>query len=345
MEVGKSKEEEPWIDIAKWIACMLVLLGHFFQSMVKSGLMNESALYEWFQHTIYLFHVPLFFICSGYLYQKNSTVTTLKQWKENVLRKALNLGVPYVVFSLVTYLLKALFQDSVNTENSGGLLHTLLLDPISPYWYLYVLFFLFVLVPTLKGKKAAWIVFGISLLIYPFQHFGWIDEVYFLQGVLHRAVWFLLGMVLSFYSQKFRFTIRYFLVTLLLFPFSFWGFQTETTYSVWILYSLLLGLLGCFFIIEGALWLSNKVSDKMIQFSRKNTLPIFLMHTIFAAGIRSILVKLGITNLGIHVLLGISGSIILPVIAAEMMQRFKWLYFLIRPGCILMKKKTEEGRA
>ena len=62
------KTREKWVDDVKVIACILVVLGHFFQSMVKASIMPDSDLYEWFITTIYDFHVPLFFIYSGYLY-------------------------------------------------------------------------------------------------------------------------------------------------------------------------------------------------------------------------------------------------------------------------------------
>lgn len=60
-EMKLSKSRELWPDLVKVIACGLVLLGHFSQSMIKSGFMNDGVLYEWFQLTIYSFHVPLFF--------------------------------------------------------------------------------------------------------------------------------------------------------------------------------------------------------------------------------------------------------------------------------------------
>ena len=66
------KTREKWVDDIKVIACILVVLGHFFQSMTKASIMPENDLYKWFNTTIYYFHVPLFFICSGYLYQKYS---------------------------------------------------------------------------------------------------------------------------------------------------------------------------------------------------------------------------------------------------------------------------------
>ena len=88
------RTREKWVDDVKVIACILVVLGHFFQSMTKANILPENALYKWFNTTIYYFHVPLFFICSRYLYQKYSKVDSLKSWKKNVLKKALAIGVP-----------------------------------------------------------------------------------------------------------------------------------------------------------------------------------------------------------------------------------------------------------
>ena len=59
-----------WIDNIKLFACILVAAGHFFMSMTASGVISDTMAYNWFIDTIYYFHVPLFFICSGYLYQK-----------------------------------------------------------------------------------------------------------------------------------------------------------------------------------------------------------------------------------------------------------------------------------
>lgn len=121
--VGKR---EVWVDDVKVIACVLVVLGHFFQSMTKAGIVPAGNLYEWFNTTIYYFHVPLFFICSGYLNQKYSKVNSFKSWKKNVLKKALALGVPYVTFTTATWVLKKVFSSNVN-DQIGGLGDTLLL--------------------------------------------------------------------------------------------------------------------------------------------------------------------------------------------------------------------------
>lgn len=147
------KTREKWVDDVKVIACILVVLGHFFQSMTKANILPENDLYKWFNMTIYYFHVPLFFICSGYLYQKHSKVNDFKSWKKNVAKKVLALGVPYVTFSTATWVLKTVFSDSVN-KHADSLLETLVLNPSAPYWYLYALFFLFLITPTFTSLKV-----------------------------------------------------------------------------------------------------------------------------------------------------------------------------------------------
>ena len=49
------RTREKWADDVKVIACILVVLGHFFQSMTKANILPENDLYEWFETTIYYF--------------------------------------------------------------------------------------------------------------------------------------------------------------------------------------------------------------------------------------------------------------------------------------------------
>lgn len=157
-----AKKHEFWIDYIKVFACILVVLGHFFQSIVKASIVPDNILYQWFNTTIYYFHVSLFFICSGYLYQKYSHVDSINAWKNNVIKKAIALGLPYFVFSFATWLLKTVFSGSVNGQ-IGGLGDTLFLHPTSPYWFLYILFFIFLVTPTVKTLTGMTILLGIAI--------------------------------------------------------------------------------------------------------------------------------------------------------------------------------------
>ncbi len=95
------RTREKWVDDVKVIACILVVLGHFFQSMTKSNILPENGLYQWFNTTIYYFHVPLFFICSGYLYQKYSKVNSVGSWCKNVAKKHWHSAYPMPLLRLL----------------------------------------------------------------------------------------------------------------------------------------------------------------------------------------------------------------------------------------------------
>ena len=191
-EKAAAKTREKWVDDVKVIACILVVLGHFFQSMTKANILSENDLYEWFNTTIYYFHVPLFFICSGYLYQKYNKVNSVGSWYRNVAKKVLALGVPYATFTTATWVLKKVFSSSVN-DQIGGLGETLFLHPTAPYWYLYALFFIFLVTPTFNSVKAAAVGLVVALaaksLILTGEY-----SVYAVLTVLSNEIWFVLGM-------------------------------------------------------------------------------------------------------------------------------------------------------
>ena len=147
-----SSKRVIWVDYVKVFACILVVLGHFFQSMVKDRIILEGNFYIWFKITIYYFHVPLFFICSGYLYQKYSKVDSWKSWGQNISKKFITLGIPYFVFTFVTWGLKSLFASTSYSE-IGGLFDTLFVNPIPPYWFLYILFIIFFMTPTMRSPN------------------------------------------------------------------------------------------------------------------------------------------------------------------------------------------------
>lgn len=92
------KLREIWVDNVKVIACILVVICHFFMSMVTANVLSNTDFYQWFRQTIYYFHVPLFFICSGSLYQKLSRVDDIQSLMKNISKKALNLGV-HILYS------------------------------------------------------------------------------------------------------------------------------------------------------------------------------------------------------------------------------------------------------
>ena len=322
------KTREKWVDDVKVIACILVVLGHFFQSMTKANILPENDLYKWFNTTIYYFHVPLFFICSGYLYQKYSKVNSLGSWRRNVAKKVLALGIPYVTFSTATCVFKKVFSSSVN-DQIGGLGDTLFLHPTAPYWYLYALFFIFLLTPTFKSVKVAAVGLVVALAAKCLFLTGGGYDVYAVSTVLSNEIWFVLGMSICAFDVHLKGKrVQGAICGLLFMIMSVVVYMMEKPNKV---VSFALGLLACIAVIFLVVNSEEKFGSCM-DFLAKYTMPIFLMHTLFAAPLRSILMKLGIENAVLHVVLGLGISFAGPIIAACIMKKTKWLEFFLYPN-------------
>ena len=324
------KIREKWVDDVKVIACILVVLGHFFQSMTKANILPENGLYQWFNTTIYYFHVPLFFICSGYLYQKYSKVNNVDSWCRNVAKKVLALGVPYVTFTTATWVLKKVFSSSVN-DQIGGLGDTLFLHPTAPYWYLYALFFIFLVTPTFSEKKVTLVGVIIAVILRIIISQG-VYSVYAVSVVFAYEIWFVFGMSICVYDIQLNGKGKMGAICGILFVvISVIVYVTDMHKS---LISFSLGILACISILLIVADFKTGLG-KWSDFLAKYTMPIYLMHTLFAAPMRSALLKISIGNAVIHVVLGLGISFVGPIIAARIMEKTKWLEFFLYPNKII----------
>ena len=100
--------------------------------------------------------------------------------------------------------------------------------------------------------------------------------------------------------------------------------------------SFIMGLLACVAVILMVAGFEEKFGKGM-DFLAKYTMPIFLMHTLFAAPLRSILMKVGIENAVVHVVLGLGISFAGPIIAAWIMKKTRWLEFFLYPNKFVRK--------
>ncbi|MBE5825493.1 MAG: acyltransferase [Butyrivibrio sp.] len=324
-----KSNRENWVDIVKAMACVLVALGHFSQSMIKGGIATESPLYSWFQMTIYLFHVQLFFVCSGYLFQKYSKVNSFNSWGSNIVKKFIVLGVPYFVFSTITWTLKRVFSAEVNSKTEG-LIEVLFIKPIAPYWYLFVLFFIFCITFTASKKHQMFLLFIISMLLKVLIMLNINTGIYAIDQTAKNWVWFVIGMMIAYGMIP----MCNVMVGIVLFC-TFLVGTVLNTYSIGSSvfgYSFLLGILACYSVISIVKSVTEKKEFKIFESFSKYTMPIFLMHTIFAAPLRSVLLKIGIKGLVIHSILGLLISFTGPIIAMIVLNKLKPLDFIIYPG-------------
>lgn len=98
-----SRKRVDYLDVAKGIAILSVVVGHTFSAYDPGSFLNKL---------IYSFHMPLFFILSGYFYKP-------QEFKPALIKKVKGLLMPYIIINLLRCLLTAVldgFTSKVLTD-------------------------------------------------------------------------------------------------------------------------------------------------------------------------------------------------------------------------------------
>lgn len=152
MSSVKPKRIE-WIDIAKGIGILLVILGH----SVQFG----SRLHN----LIFSFHMPLFFILSGMVYNHKNNKTFLH-------KKFISLIIPYIIFSIIGLLISIIIPFWRSGLNTRAIMKDIYLtNPdaanVSSVWFLICLFIVSVFFNFIQKVdiKVQYIVVGLCLIV------------------------------------------------------------------------------------------------------------------------------------------------------------------------------------
>ena len=108
-------ERNKTLDLAKGVAILLVLWGHFIQY-------SSSGTYDYYDDkvftVIYSFHMPLFALISGYLLfdsiQKRNLV-------ENLKRKILSIGTPLIIWTTIQYFCQKMLEYILTGQYTGSI--------------------------------------------------------------------------------------------------------------------------------------------------------------------------------------------------------------------------------
>lgn len=190
-----EKERLRSLDIAKGIGIILVVWAH-------AGGPGSSLIYQ--------FHMPLFFLISGYLFNSRNTI------KEFVIRKIESLYLPFVIWNLTVILLRTLrnlfaSRPTVSYTVKAAIKAVLLLDKdnqlLGATWFLGALFFmsvLYKLVETVMGDRKYKRLL-ITLLFTLLAVFGFaVNLSYFLSRTLILGMFFAFGYVVKEQKETFR---------------------------------------------------------------------------------------------------------------------------------------------
>ncbi|WFB09581.1 acyltransferase family protein [Streptomyces sp. LX-29] len=119
---GQPKQRDAFFDNAKYLAIVLVAMGHAWEPLTD-GSRAAEALYM----TVYAFHMPAFILISGYFSR------SFDMRPDRLQRLITGVAVPYVIFELAYTLFKRWADDDPTYDFS-------LLDPWYLTWFLAALF-------------------------------------------------------------------------------------------------------------------------------------------------------------------------------------------------------------
>ena len=328
MQMQSNKKIE-WIDYTKAFACFLVALGHLLQSLTKAGIDNNAEVTSVINGVIYLFHMPLFMCLSGYLYSFKDSKFTTKEYFKFIGKKAVNLLIPYLIFYILYFVLNVAFSSSVNNAKTFDDLVGILNNPMPPYWFLYALLSIFIIVPLIeKVCKNNKNIVMLVLIIVKMASIFFKTKIYFIDIFASYAIYFYLGAFLDKTKMlnirnSVIITLAYYVGAVLLI---INNKNIDARIIEWIY--ILFAILGIYVHVN---IFKNIKNSHILNTFKKYTFQIFLMHTIFAAAVRILLMKLGVQNYIIHFIIGIIVSIYIPVIISIIAEKTKILEFVFYP--------------
>lgn len=290
------KKRIDFIDIMKGFTILLVVFGHAVQGIIDShnlSLNTDFSSIVITKEVIYGFHMPIFFIISGFF---------LTDWLKNNKRFALEkklkrLVYPYFVWSFIT----ALFmQIASNFTNNGLGIIDFIKSPVIPfsqYWFLYLLFFFhliyFVGDVLLKDKALK------SILIISFVLFcvgPVLPKIWIFSNFTKYFVFFMVGPYIFYYIKKIKKINKIeLIISILLFIVINFVYILVLDMEVFkYYYFLITSVIGFTLSLVASIYISQYFSKFKVfmMYLGRNSMQIYVMHLIPLAGLRIVLLKI-----------------------------------------------------
>lgn len=330
-------ERNVLVDRLKGYACFLVLFGHVIMGIRLAGI--DIPQFFWgMEKFIWSFHVALFLFLSGVVYKVTGEWKGKKTKWSFILYKLYTLGVPYIAFTSVYVLINSLVDEA----NTGFALSDILYiwkTPVAQYWFLYALFFLFCIWTVLSGILKNWQITLFAVLT------GYLAPLCgislgSLDVAFYSALAFGIGTFVNFKSltnipalYKCLIVLMHIVTGVVFIRFDI----IEAPFVKEIM--LLLGIYSSIMFISMIQSL-NPVA-RFLDFVNKYSFQIYLLHTIFTAGVRIVMIKMNVTQWWIHILVGTACGLAFSVLAGVIAKKVKLLNFFFFPAKVYTFKKGE----
>lgn len=273
-----------WIDIAKAICIILVVIGHYIPEI-------HPLWYGEMRNVIYTFHMPLFMFASGYIY-----IATKKEisYSDFIWRKVKRLMVPYLTVSVLVVSIKLCTQGQAYVENPVTPLSYLkiLYLPEAGYflWFIWALWWMFILIPLFRTPQSRLGLLFVAALL-PFAA-RYMPEEFCFKEFSEMLQYFVMGVV--------AYDWKHYLLVLKQIPLWFYCIAFSVIEVLPYIggggISLLTASMGIAFILRVSYSIKDHVTNhawgRIIMLISTASYIIYLLHTTFEGFAKALILKL-----------------------------------------------------
>jgi len=226
---------------------------------------------------------------------------------------------------------------TTNTQSSATDIFAIWKTPIAQYWFLYALFFLFCIWTVFSGILKNWqTTILIVLAGYLIPLFG--INLGSFEATFYSALAFGLGTCISISEISKMSVIKKVAV---IFIHIVAGVVLTSLNSIeYPFVKEIMTVLGIWSsILFVSLLQELRIISLFLDFMNRYSFQIYLLHTIFTAGIRIILLRINITQWWIHILAGCAGGLAFSVVSSVIAGKVKILNACFFPAVLRGKQK------
>lgn len=314
-----------WIDIAKGVGIIFVVVGHAGRGILNAGIADESGILPIIDRAIYAFHMPFFFILAGITFGLSPPVNI----KHDLWRKLWRLFYTLVIWTYAFLAMRALAGKSANVDGSWFDLLVFPLPPFAHFWFLWALLI----------NTAIWTALRLIFLPYMSELYFWIAAV--IVSIMFNFAAALPNQMIPIFGPAINYSFAFTIGALIMVsparnivPSRNLAFSGIITFAagIWAIiffepntYNVTIGTVLALTLIAPMILISKNYGDTMwgrtSAFLGTISMAIYVMHTMFSASFRILLLELGVDYLVVHLALGIMAGVCGPLIVYLFVRR------------------------
>ncbi|MCI8638468.1 MAG: acyltransferase family protein [Coprococcus sp.] len=323
------QKREEWLDYIKAFAIICVVIGHACERTM-TGINTQSFLIRYLDFFVNSFHMPLFFMVSGYIYKNAKEAGKDAQFLPYLKKKAIDLLFPYTWFAIAIWIGKSVFSDYVVRKVETASLFEMFIEPVAFMWFIYLLFFISIFIWVLeKVLKDNSII--ILIILIPMT----MTWIWFKSGnvLIDRFLFYSLFYYIGVCIYKFQWLLRKWIiaaVAFILYVILFIPYCNNPDIYAYKIMENLTGAFFFFFLLHGIIEYFS-LGNQALLYIGKNTMYIYIMHPVLMNAFRMFYIKINFHNTIIWLMSLILCGIALPVSFSLMAKDRLLLEFWFKP--------------